>query len=198
MEMKVCFGAGNQQKTFNDIYQEYYHRCFLFAKSYIHLDAIAQDIASESMIALWKVMKEERIDNIQAYLMMNIKNRSLDYLRHEQVKVEAHEKLLRAEQDELEFRISTLESCNPEVLFSAEVQAILERTLQSLPAQTRRAFEMSRFENKSIKEIAELLNISVKGVDYHIAKALKVLRVNLKDYLTLFFFLASDFFHSSY
>jgi RNA polymerase sigma-70 factor (ECF subfamily) len=31
------------------------------------------------------------------------------------------------------------------------------------------------------------LNISVKGVDYHIGKALKALRVNLKDYLYLFF-----------
>ena len=47
---------------------------------------------------------------------------------------------------------------------------------------------MSRYENKSIKEIADALNISVKGVDYHISKALKALRVSLKDYLYLFFF----------
>ena len=48
---------------------------------------------------------------------------------------------------------------------------------------------MSRFEQKSGKEIAEELGITVKGVDYHIAKALKVLRVSLKDYLPLAYFL---------
>ena len=46
---------------------------------------------------------------------------------------------------------------------------------------------ISNGKNKSIKEIADTLNISVKGVDYHIGKALKALRVNLKDYLYLFF-----------
>lgn len=194
MEIKVGFETAKQQRTFNDIYQEYYHQCFLFAKSYTHLSTIAQDIASEAMIALWKAMKEEHIANIQAYLMTSIKNRSLDYLRHERMKIEAHENLLYAEQYELEFRITTLESCNPETLFSEEVQTILEQTLQSLPTQTRKVFEMSRFENKSIKEIAAILNISIKGVDYHIAKALKVLRVNLKDYLSIFFFLLNYFF----
>jgi len=48
---------------------------------------------------------------------------------------------------------------------------------------------MSRYENKSVKEIADSLDITVKGVDYHISKALKALRVNLKDYLYILFFI---------
>lgn len=44
---------------------------------------------------------------------------------------------------------------------------------------------MSRFENKSGKEIAQTLGISVKGVDYHMNKALKELRAALKDYLPI-------------
>lgn len=32
------------------------------------------------------------------------------------------------------------------------------------------------------------MKISIKGVEYHISKALKVLRVSLKDYLPLFYF----------
>ena len=47
---------------------------------------------------------------------------------------------------------------------------------------------MSRFENKTVKEIAEETNITAKGVEYHITKAL---RINLKDYLPLFYFLFS-------
>ena len=39
------------------------------------------------------------------------------------------------------------------------------------------------------KEIAEVVGLSVKSVEYHIGKALKVLRVSLKDYLPLFYLL---------
>ena len=45
---------------------------------------------------------------------------------------------------------------------------------------------MSRYQNKTNKEIAEVFNISVKGVDYHIALTIKALRISLKDYLPLF------------
>ena len=58
-----------------------------------------------------------------------------------------------------------------------------------MPLQSKRVFMMRRFEQKSGKEIAEALGITVKGVDYHIAKALKALRISLKDYLPLIYFL---------
>lgn len=89
---------------------------------------------------------------------------------------------------ELSTRISTLEACNPDEIFSEEVESIVRETLDLLPEQTRRIFLLSRFENKSNKEIAEEMKISIKGVEYHISKALKVLRVSLKDYLPLFYF----------
>ena len=44
------------------------------------------------------------------------------------------------------------------------------------------------FENKMNKEIAENLGITVKGVEYHISRALKEFRISLKDYLPLFYF----------
>ena len=48
---------------------------------------------------------------------------------------------------------------------------------------TRLIFEKNRFEGKKYTEIAEEQQISVKTVEAHISKALKILRVELKDYL---------------
>ena len=127
--------------------------------------------------------------NIQAFLLTIVKNLSLNYLRREQLISQAHETILNNTQKELEFRISTLESCDPDVLFSAEVRSIFEKTLASLPEKTRKVFVMSRVEDKSNKEIAQKLGITVKGVDYHVAKALKELRITLKDYLPALLFL---------
>ena len=165
--------------TFDNIYSEYYQRCFLFAKSYLHDEMLSKDIASEAMISLWTTMKTEEVDNVRAFL---------NHLRNEHLRMEARENILNDELYELEFRISSLDACNPTDIFSEEIDRIVNRTLDILPLQTRNVFRMSRYENKSIKEIADSLNISVKGVDYHISKALKALRVSLKDYLYLFFF----------
>lgn len=173
--------------TFDNIYSEYYQRCFLFAKSYLHDEMLSKDIASEAMITLWTTMKTEEVDNIRAFLMTVVKNQSLNHLRNEHLRMEARENILNDELYELDFRISSLDACNPTDIFSEEINRIVNRTLDTLPLQTQNVFRMSRYENKSIKEIADTLNISVKGVDYHISKALKALRVNLKDYLYLFF-----------
>ena len=174
--------------SFNEIYTSYYKKSFFFAKSYVHDDLAAEDIASESLIKLWENLKTEKIDYIEPLLLTILKNKALDYLKHEEVKRTAFESMVDWHQQELSIRISTLESCDPNEIFSDEVESIIRETLKLIPEQTQRIFLLSRFENKSNKEIAELMGISVKGVEYHISKALKALRITLKDYLPLFYF----------
>ncbi len=174
-------------ETFNDIYTSYYRRAFLFAKSYVHDEMAAEDIASDCLIILWQKMKETEITNVRYFLFTILKNKAFDYLKHEQIKLNAFENIVNLHNRELSLRISTLEACNPDDIFSTEITEIIRNTLDSLSSQTRRIFEMSRYENYSNKEIADELGITVKGVDYHIAKALKVLLISLRDYLMLFF-----------
>jgi len=156
---------------------------------YVRNDQVAEDIAAESLIKLWETMKKETVEKPLALLLTILKHKSLDYLRIQINREEAFEAMAAWQQRELSIRISTLEGCNPDDIFSTEIQTILNRTLEELPEQTRKVFRMSRFEQQSGKEIAEALGITVKGVDYHIAKALKALRISLKDYLPLFYFM---------
>ena len=163
---------------FDDIYLEYYQRCFLFAKSYLQDEMLSKDIASEAMITLWTTMKTEEV----------VKNQALNHLRNEHLRMEARESILADELYELDFRIASLDSSDPNRLFSEEIVEIVNRTLGELPEKTRKAFVMSRYQNKSVKEIAGLLDVTVKGADYHIGKALQALRKSLKDYLSSFLF----------
>lgn len=174
--------------SFNAIYTFYYKKSFFFAKSYVHDDLAAEDIASESLIRLWEKLKAETIDYVEPLLLTILKNKALDYLKHEEVKRTALESISDWHNQELSIRISALEACNPNEIFSKEVKSIVRDTLNLLPEQTRQIFLLSRFENQSNREIAEQMGISVKGVEYHISKALKSLRVSLKDYLPLFYF----------
>ena len=167
---------------FDDIYLEYYQRCFLFAKSYLQDEMLSKDIASEAMITLWTTK------NVRSFLMTVVKNQALNHLRNEHLRMEARESILADELYELDFRIASLDSSDPNRLFSEEIVEIVNRTLGELPEKTRKAFMMSRYQNKSVKEIAGLLDVTVKGADYHIGKALQALRKSLKDYLSSFLF----------
>ena len=171
--------------SFNDIYLSYYRKSFLFAKSYVHDDWAAEDIASESLIRLWNKLKEEKVANLELLLLTILKNIALDYLRHEKIKINAFEAISEWQQYELSTRITTLEACDPQSIFSEEIKEIVRQTLKKMPQQTRDIFTLSRFQNKSNKEISELTGLSIKGVEYHITKALKALRIALKDYFPI-------------
>lgn len=168
---------------FNDIYNKYHKRCIAFAMSYTHDEKISEDIASEVMLKIWEILGDIQISNIQSFLLTSVKNLCLNHLQQEQMKNKVHSQMTDLLDRELQMRITSLESCNPDIIFTEEIQLLYQQTLDSLPEQSRRIFELSRKQNLSNKEIAELAGISVKGVDYHIAKSLKALRIALKDYL---------------
>ena len=175
--------------SFTFIYTRYYKQAFRFAKSYVHDEAVAEDIASEALIALWEKVEITSVEEITPLLFTILKHKALDWLKHEQVKTAAFESFADWQSRELSLRISTLEACSHNDIFSNEIERIVRQSLYQLPQQTRQAFILSRFKEMSNREIAETLNISVKGVEYHISKALKALRVALKDYLPLLCFL---------
>ncbi|RHU25584.1 RNA polymerase sigma-70 factor [Parabacteroides sp. TM07-1AC] len=175
--------------SFSEIYTNYYKRSFLFVKSYIRDDMMAEDIVSESLIKFWETSKQETIQHPQSLLLTILRNNTLNYLKHREVRQKAIDTMSSRMVRDLDYRITTLEACDPQEIFSSEITRIIQETLQSLPEQTRRVFEMSRYESLSVKEIAEELAISPKSIEYHITKSLKALRIALKDYLPVFYFL---------
>ena len=178
--------------SFNAVYTAYYRKSFLFVKSYVHDKLVAEDIVSDSLIKLWERMKIHPIKNVNSFLFTILKNGALDHLRHENIERKAYHSIHELLKRELEIRISVLESCDPKEIFSTEIQEIIESTLNTIPEKSRNIFIMSRYDHKSNKELAEIFSISVKGVDYHIALAIKSLRVALKDYLPLCFYFFID------
>lgn len=175
--------------SFSDIYKNYYKRSFLFVKSYVRDDMVAEDIVSEALIKLWETSRQETVEHPLSLLLSILKNGALNYLKHQDVRKAAMESISSKIVRDLDYRITTLQACDPQEIYSSEITGIIHNTLQSLPEQTRRIFEMSRYESLSVKEIAEELSLNTKSVEYHITKSLKALRGALKDYLPVFCFL---------
>lgn len=175
--------------NFNHIYSAYYRKAFLFTQSYVRNDLVAEDIVSEAIIHLWELSKKGEVESVEAILITYIRSKSLNHLKHIRAQENVFQALLDKGQRELEIRISTLEACDPEEIMSEELRLKAKSLIENMPERTRTVFILDRLDGKSHKEIADELGISVKGVEYHISKAVKILRENLKDYAPLFFFM---------
>ncbi len=173
-------------RFWGDKFNRYYKRCILFAKSYTCDLVQAESMAAEAMVILWEKMSVgEEVEFVLPFLFSVIRNKALHYLKHESVKQQVHGDMESDASREIQFRIDTLEGCDPHALYADDVQSILHKSLDSLGGKTSRVFMLSRFEGMSNREIAKELGITEKSVEYHITKALKQLRVALKDYLPL-------------
>jgi len=180
--------SANDLKIFNQMYAEYRTRFIRFAYTYVRDTAAAEDITADAFVHYWENRASLQPDtNPPAYVLGVIKNKCLNHLQHLRVRETVEKELQNHAEWELRTRVEMLEACNPEELFVAEIQDIVKRTLAKLPARTRQIFTMSRNENMPYNEIATKTNMTPKGVEFHISKALKALRNSLKDYMTILF-----------
>lgn len=183
----MCMDNRVDLKLFNHLFVTYQRRFIRFAYTYVRDWTVAEDLITEAFMYYWENGGALPADsNVPAYILTTVKHKCINHLQHVQVQEEVTGQLHKHAEWALRTRIATLEDCNPNELFSEEVRQIVARTLAALPEQSRRIFQLSRYENKTHKEIASLLGITPKGVEFHIAKVLRELRSRLKDYCPLF------------
>lgn len=181
-------------KEFNKLFNLYYNPFVRFATSYVRDTSVAEEITSEAFSIFWeKHQSIPEVTNYPAYILTIVKNLSLNYLKRSILKQNTQDRMQKAIEWELTTRINNLEVCDPEYLFSKDVESILHATINKLPKRTKEVFLLSRFEQKTHKEIADTLNITTKGVEYHISQAISRLKVSLKDYLPMSIFIFIDF-----
>lgn len=175
--------------SFNQLYKEFQKRFVRFANAYVRDITAAEDITVEAMMYYWENRQSlNEASNVPAYILTVIKNKCLNYLRHQQIHEEYSDKAKDYYEWELNTRIATLQACEPYELLISEIQELVQQALAHMPERTRTIFMLNRYENKSYNEIAALMNITPKGVDFHINKALKMLKIHLKDYFPLFLY----------
>lgn len=175
---------------FTHIFTHYKKRFIRFAYIYTRNEFDAENMVMDALVYYWEHrFQVEKDTNIPAYIFTIIKHNCLNYLKRLQVQESAHEKIREHALWEINMRISSLEKHDPHELFSKEASELVNKALQKLPEKTRRIFILNRMKEKSYSEIALQEDMSVKNVEYHISKALRKLRVELKDYMPIFFLL---------
>lgn len=170
-------------KAFKYIYDQYWHKMYLTALKKTQSNEVSEEIVQEIFTKLWERRQVVVIENLETYLFTALKYSVISYIRT----------VLKTRQNDfIETHTDTLTTHieeNPQSTW--DLQTALEEALSYLPEKTRLIFEMSRYEELPHREIARQLDISEKAVEYHITQALKLLRVQLKDFIPFLLFYLS-------
>jgi RNA polymerase sigma-70 factor (ECF subfamily) len=164
------------------LFQKYYKILCSHAVRFVYSKEIAEDIVSEIFCKFWSDQHYLNVNSsYRAYLFKAVRYSAYNYIKWE----------LSKRKNDVDFADleDQFKSFRPEDTMQIdELSEEINRTIDNLPAQCKKVFMLSRFENRKYVEIADELGISVKAVEAHISKALDTLRTKLKssDLLTLF------------
>jgi RNA polymerase sigma-70 factor (ECF subfamily) len=163
------------EAAFDAIFRSWYASLVRAAESIVRTRAVAEEIVQDVMLELWR-RRESLVEggSPQAYLFQSVRNRSLNYVRHEKVE--------RRAEPEAE-REASMQASAHSSMVEEEIDVALKRAVAGLPARCREVFELSRTHGLKYSEIATTLGISVKTVEAQMGKALKTLREELAPWL---------------
>ncbi len=164
-----------EEEGFNGLFRKYYK--VLCAKAFLYVGDHdqAQSLVQDCFVKLWDKRSDlKRVSNLPAFLTTMVRNKSIDFVRS-----------LKSQQNTIDGFEQTVNSVEENLAPVFEFEEQVGKALNNLPERCREAFEFSRFEGLSYKEIGERMEISTKGVEALIGRSLRILRTQLSDYLFL-------------
>lgn len=169
--------AEGDSVAFTEIYKRYWFPLLQHAYQKLNSREEAEEVVQELLAALWHKRATLDIQHLRRYLYTAVTNHVLD-----RIKAQIVRRQYAAQNRPL--APMTVSSTEDE-LAAADLTQALAASVAKLPDHTREVFRLSRFEYRSADEIAQRLHLSQKTVEYHLTRALKLLRVSLKDFLTV-------------
>jgi RNA polymerase sigma-70 factor (family 1) len=157
--------------AFQSLFKKMYSPLCQFCVKFVHVREVAEELVSDVFYNIWKNRNRIIVTSPKAYLFTAVRNKGYDHLR----------KIKRSVWVDLEAatHIPADVTNSQDRMIHEELTSHLERSVSSLPKQCRLIFELSRDHGMKYKEIATMLNISIKTVETQMGRALKHLRQSL-------------------
>ena len=160
-------------EAYEQLFRALHDALFRYAR-YITSDAAtARDIVQDVFLQLWEMRRElDPARSIKSLLYRMVRNAAYNHQRNRRTRGDLLQKELKlAQQDE---------PVLPDRILSAKrLDERVKTWIDELPERQREALLLSRYEDLSHKEVAEVMDISPRTVNNHLVKALKTLREHI-------------------
>lgn len=170
--------SGDLEK-FKGVFLKFWEPLIHFSYRIVKDKDTAEDIVQDTFMHIWTNLSQINPEkNLKTYLFTMVKNKSLNHIRHNQIVEDSHSYL----------SLHITNNNSPDIEFNdIELAKLITSAISKLPERCRLIFTMNRFDNLTYKEIAEILEISVKTVETQMSRALKSLKENLSKHIFSFF-----------
>nr|WP_305121723.1 RNA polymerase sigma-70 factor [Pedobacter mongoliensis] len=165
-----------QVAPFEELYNRYWSRLYSSAFKRVSKAEVAEEIVQDFFTSLW-INRETLVihSSFNNYMHRAVRNLVFKFFQKE-YSHKKYQELVPAE---------VYDSSTEEEITYKDLIRTVEKEVDLLPPKCRGVYQLSRQQFKSNKEIAHILQISEKTVENHITKALKVLRLSVRHFITI-------------
>lgn len=182
----------SSHSVYSSLFKEYYPPLLFYAMRFLDEEE-AEDVVQDVFLTLWKRRDELEVGPyISSFLYRSVYTRSLNMLSKKKVANNYCKDL----EDIYTKKMEYYHPDNTEVIQrieNNELRTEMLSVINALPEKCKEVFKLSYLHELKNKEIAEALDISVRTVEAHMYKALKLLRERLKHLVVLLWILLTQF-----
>jgi RNA polymerase sigma-70 factor (family 1) len=166
-ELQRRIALYDDELAYKELFLLFYKPLLQFGQSFLRSTEMAEEIVSDVFIKVWERRRNlEEVANLNVYLYVSTKNAALKCLLKQQ-------KQVAITIDELNVELKSTYNNPEQLLVTAEMISRIELAINQLPPRCKIIFKLIKEDGLKYKEVAEILNISVKTIDNQLAIALK-------------------------
>jgi RNA polymerase sigma-70 factor (ECF subfamily) len=186
IDILIAIRQGNE-RAFEQLFKQYYTSLCRYADSIVKDLDDAEEVVQTVFVTIWEKRLDIEISQLlKSYLYRSVHNHCLNRLKHNKIK-EVHQEYIGY------FGEQHYEAVT-EVIERNELEVKIREAIEKLPEQCKIIFKLSRFDELKYQEIANKMGLSIKTIENQIGKALRIMRVELADFLPAIIFISQILF----
>lgn len=173
---------GGDEQAYSKLVEKYERALFYHILKMVNDREQVEDLVQETFV--------KAFDNLNTYstnyafstwLYRIATNHTIDYLRKKKLNTLSIDDPVKTKEGEMEMQLPDKSASTDRNIIQKQRQKIVQQAIQDLPEKYRKVIELRHMEEKSYKEISEVLDSPLGTVKAHIFRARELLYKELKD-----------------
>ena len=165
--LQLAIACFDDMQAYKQLFLLFYPSLLSFAVSIIKSKELSEEIVSDVFIKIWEKRHQlDKVENLSYYLFTAVKNKCLNGLKDPKNRE-------NLEINDVDIKFKSLYYDPEQRLISEEMINRIQKAIQELPPRCRLIFKLVKEEGLRYKEVAELLQLSLKTVENQMSLAFK-------------------------
>jgi RNA polymerase sigma-70 factor (ECF subfamily) len=167
----------SDELAFRELFNLFSDGLYRFSFSILKNKELAEEVVSDVFFNIWVHRGTiSKIESFKSYLFTSARNISLNYLQKEK-------RMKTIWMEDVSVSLFIDEICPESELIAEELRMAIAKAINNLPEKCKLIYSLAKIEQLKYKEIAKILDISVKTIDNQLTIAFKKIGAEIQLYL---------------